>query len=716
MSGRRRATLSPSLFPFLAVLVCTLGTLILFLALVAQKAEQTAQQAVEDPDAPPPVEELVEQQQWKRERLIAIRDAQTADLKERSSQLTHIEDHIRRLRDQLQQLREETAAAAEDSDLDPHAQQQQIVLLEQQIDAEKKRLEELREQVSGRPPRVVIVPHQGPNGTDQRPIYVECTADGLRLQPEGAFISKLQVESARGPAGGNPLDAALRTIRYHWQQTDPDGPAPYPLLIVRPDGIETYAAARAAMQRWDDQFGYELVPGEVELAFPEPNGQLRERVDVAIREAVARQHANLAAASYTRTRLSQLRKNAPRVLSAADLARSDGAAGAGPRYFGRPVDDSTPSRHGSIAGSDIHDFDEALRATARQSADGRTDPEQNAAGLSGPGFAAGGAGFGAGGAGFGAGGADFGADGADFASGDKAGRASPGERDMASSSHRPRTNPLALGSSTGSPTAADHQGGIGRGETGHGQMGRGEIGRGEMGLAPPANAPQTTDRADAAGGQSSDVPASDGPASGDPAGSIAAGRPGQGRLDAAGQIDGNSQGPSDAQQGANLAGAQGGSGHNAMGQMATAAPQQAAPRPALPQSTDGASPGSGQAAGRQPTLRRGGRDWALPASARGRGTTIVRGVNVVCEPTAFVLLADQAGGQPQRFEFHDGFVDRAAMELATAVHSRVDSWGVAIAGGRWQPVLRVQADRTSESRYRQLRTLLQGSGLELERR
>ena len=44
MSGRRRTTLAPSLFPFLAVLVCTLGTLILLLALVAQNATETAEQ------------------------------------------------------------------------------------------------------------------------------------------------------------------------------------------------------------------------------------------------------------------------------------------------------------------------------------------------------------------------------------------------------------------------------------------------------------------------------------------------------------------------------------------------------------------------------------------------------------------------------------------------------------------------------------------------
>jgi hypothetical protein len=47
MSRRRRQGLSPSLFPFLAVLVCTLGTLILFLALVAQNATTAAERSAE---------------------------------------------------------------------------------------------------------------------------------------------------------------------------------------------------------------------------------------------------------------------------------------------------------------------------------------------------------------------------------------------------------------------------------------------------------------------------------------------------------------------------------------------------------------------------------------------------------------------------------------------------------------------------------------------
>ncbi|QEG43251.1 hypothetical protein [Roseimaritima ulvae] len=632
MSGRRRATLSPTLFPFLAVLVCTLGTLILFLALVAQKAEQTAQEAVDDPAAPESVTSLVTEQQWRRERYVAIRESQTADLSERSSELAHIEDHIRRLRDQLQQLRAETQAASADS-FDEQAKHQEIVLLKQAIAAEQEQLEQLQQEVASRPPRVVIVPHQGPHGTDQRPIYVECTAEGVVLQPEGAFISKLQLE---GPAGtGNPLDAALRTIRYHWQQTDPDGPAPYPLLIVRPDGITSYAAARAAMQGWDDQFGYELVPGETELAFPAADSSLRARVDVAIREAVARQHARLAAASYT-LRRAAARGTRPRVLSAADLARGDvSGGGSGQRYFSRSVTPETTSRSGSIAGSDIRDFDQALQSAAQQSGSG------GLANL-------------------------------------------PG--------HGPATDlDIGLPQGTGNPLATNL----------------------ESGLPHRGGESNSAATADGEGNGPGDV-------SGPGADSLAGQPPitGTGRADQHGRYDGNSQGPSTNEQ--NVRAATGGGAQPSSGNAGSKAPAQANPYAANGGSAAAAQASSPQSpspsSSSKPTLQRGGKDWALPASARTHGTTIVRGVHVICLNDAFVLMPERAGGSPQRFAFHDGFVDRAAMELATAVHGRVESWGVAIAGGRWQPVLRVQVDRSSESRYRQLRTLLQGSGLELEKR
>ena len=130
MSGRRRQTLSPSLFPFLAVLVCTLGTLILLLALVAQNATEAAEQsarakkAAAEKDAlakqsprlaATAVNDLIGEEKLRIEHLVAVRDQQTADVEERRDRLTHLEDHIDRLRQQLQQLRIEVERATGDA-------------------------------------------------------------------------------------------------------------------------------------------------------------------------------------------------------------------------------------------------------------------------------------------------------------------------------------------------------------------------------------------------------------------------------------------------------------------------------------------------------------------------------------------------------------------------------------------------------------------------
>ena len=53
-----------------------------------------------------------------------------------------------------------------------------------------------------------VVPYDGPNGTRRRPIYIECLADAVVLQPEGVRLSEADFEGPLGP--GNPLAAALR--------------------------------------------------------------------------------------------------------------------------------------------------------------------------------------------------------------------------------------------------------------------------------------------------------------------------------------------------------------------------------------------------------------------------------------------------------------------------------------------------------------------------
>ena len=287
MSRRRRQQLSPTLFPFLAVLVCTLGTLILLLALVAQNAttavaESTTEEPSDNQLTSANAETLITEAGFRVEHLVSIRDQQVEDIENRRDQLAHLDDHITRVKKQLEHLNEEIKMAkgrAPTESIDEETLKQ----FQEQIEIEKAKLEALKAEKASKTPRIVIVPHKGPNGTDRRPVYLECTADGLTVWPEGVQIDPTNLENAIGEA--NPLDAALRAVRHHALQNYGDTVAPYPLIVVRPDGIATYAAARHAMSDWDDQFGYELVPAEVDLAYARPDPRLESRLKEVISKA-----------------------------------------------------------------------------------------------------------------------------------------------------------------------------------------------------------------------------------------------------------------------------------------------------------------------------------------------------------------------------------------------------------------------------------------------
>ena len=101
--------------------------------------------------------------------------------------------------------------------------------------------------------------------------------------------------------------------------------------------------------------------------------------------------------------------------------------------------------------------------------------------------------------------------------------------------------------------------------------------------------------------------------------------------------------------------------------------------------------------------------------AGAHGTKVVRTIRVQCYPDRFVLLPP-TGGAVELFGFSDGQVDRATLELATAVRDRVQQWGAALPGGRWQPRLDVEVMPRGEARFHQLRTLMQGSGVDVQGR
>ncbi|MEO1524485.1 MAG: hypothetical protein AAFX06_03575 [Planctomycetota bacterium] len=652
MSGRRRHTLSPSLFPFLAVLVCTLGTLILLLAQVAQNTAKAAQQLAETPPDDLLVEptggeltvgevnDLIEEEQFRVEELVSFREAQTGDLENRRDQLAHLEDHTRRIREELKSISDAMEHAMSDK-LPDAPTDSELLVMEVQLSEKQTLIKKLRETANSDTPRVVIVPHQGPNGTTRRPIYLECNARGVTIQPENITITLDQLRNSDRSA--NPLDDALGAIRYHAMQTLGDQTPPYPMLVVRPDGIRSYYAARAAMKDWDDQFGYELVPSDIKLAFQNPDPELRTRIEYAIREASERQSRQ----SYARA-----------VISGAGGALAAGNQRGGAGQGTRPARPTNEAGEGGSLG--------------RSGYNGKstTPPPLSVSEM------------------------------------DRNGRQS-GYRDHRSFPSSPWGNQGNGLSDSITPEAAKERleqqtaeavDAIGtRGETERfaGEPNGKSTGRNdpfasssdvhavgnapELGTSDPSSDKPLNFTLPAQAGTGGNQAIASGPASQ------------QQNTAATNRVSSSQQTPSmDAQS----------------GPMSFESDQTAQPNAqVMPTLSADLTP--------RKKLSRNGGDWALPPSLPRHGNDVVRSIRVGVLADRFVLL-DRRGNIQDTFWIRGNDVDTATLEMAAAVRDRITQWGAALPGGRWAPRLRVDVAPGAEVRAHQLDRLMSGSGLDLE--
>jgi uncharacterized membrane protein YgcG len=322
-----RAAASIALFPFLAVLLCTMGGLIVLLVVIARHAKQ---QATVDCQASIAARGELElrrsDSEWRNGHLRSSRDKTAEQLAERRAELSHLEDHMRRLRDELAELDRALA------DFDRHVSDKQ-----QGTTQMRARLRELQEQIRATQEEIdqrklarpksesyAVVPYDGPHQTHRRPIYIECCSDAIILQPEGI---ELVDTDFFGPSwSGNPLAAGLRAAReYLIKNPDggPPGSEPYPLLLVRPDGILSYYAAREAMSSWGSDFGYEFIDQDWKLEY--------KALDPGMMVAMAR------AVDDARRRQATIAMAAPRLVGArhrqnyrsASAGRSGGSARGG---------------------------------------------------------------------------------------------------------------------------------------------------------------------------------------------------------------------------------------------------------------------------------------------------------------------------------------------------------------------------------------------------
>ena len=294
--SRARAQSGPtiSLFPFLAVLLCTMGSLLVILVIFSRSAKQAGIAAAEEAEAQAAAATTAERGElelareelgWRIDQIRGVRDRTAEELARARMQLAGTEETARKLADELEALAR-TAEALEGDAGDASADDT-VLELERKLAEARQELDAATEKLALRPPAYAVVPYEGANGTHRRPLYIECCIDGVFLQPEGIRLGPADFEGPPGP--GNPLASALRAAREYiasapGESGDPNV-QPYPLLLVRPSGVMAYYAARESIQSWGNEFGYQFIDEEWTINYPARDPALAEAEMRAIEES-----------------------------------------------------------------------------------------------------------------------------------------------------------------------------------------------------------------------------------------------------------------------------------------------------------------------------------------------------------------------------------------------------------------------------------------------
>lgn len=645
MSSRRngRDALAPSTFPFLAVLLCTMGSLVLILMLIVAQAQASAQSASRDHEQQ--VEEIEAQLELASESYQEQLTEGRIALEKQRLALQHLENHISELLAEMESLQRTAQLLEQETDEDDVAEKrkERISRLEAQLLEAKERLKQKLDKPDGDKPIFAVIPYDGPNGTHRRPIYLECTAEGVIIQPEGVLLSHDDLQPPYGP--GNPLDAALRTIRT---QFVPDNHAvtstAYPLLIVRPSGIHSYTMARAAMSGWDDQFGYELIEESLELSFPDSHPGLIPKITQAVDLARKRQAALV---------MAMPRK----------YRHASGGDGFGSHVGGPPSSSlwEEAGRGSEVEGtaSEGQGFESAggvLSGAEQRGGFAMDSRESSAAGES-----------------------SSGGEGAQMGFG-------PAEDETSSFGGSDRSSP-SFGSNTVGGTFA--------GPADLAEYSPTATAHGAGGTGSEADGTSGNSLTDPRAGNSST-------GTGQRSGSSAAGSA-QPQPSTGNQIAMPFAAPGDSSSTSASAATSSANGGN------QAAPREPPSGAATVSNASGAQAGSGQSA--QPVAAKRGRDWAW---SRGpvTQTPVVRTIRLQVLPEGWIVQGETRSKDVAIP--YNGSPQSRAEQLAATIADRVESWGLALAGGYWKPILEVEVDPAVSWRFDQLRQLLEGSGLEVK--
>jgi hypothetical protein len=263
-----------SLFPFLDIMACLIGILVLLITAVTLAQISNQQEDPEDARAVAEAQQrvmkyrqvvqTVEQDRRERERLEKlIAEAETVQ-----QQLEQIEPEVAKLEAQRREIEAMTQQDPQQLDrLQEQAKQQEQQIkqdqenlreLQQQRDELKKKLESIEQP----PPEAEIQIVPSGTGTDLKPTFVECAA--------GAVILHDGPRETRIPTGSLADSEAFAQLMQRVKQ-QPGGSI---IFLVRPDGISTYNSARSLARQNYVTNGKLAVAGQgkLDLSLFQPGG------------------------------------------------------------------------------------------------------------------------------------------------------------------------------------------------------------------------------------------------------------------------------------------------------------------------------------------------------------------------------------------------------------------------------------------------------------
>ncbi|MGL6197003.1 MAG: hypothetical protein ACRC2T_19495, partial [Thermoguttaceae bacterium] len=311
-----------------AVLICTMGVLILLLVVISRNIREKAvaagfvaptagttqndfdtvtQQIREElgltPDATSSellsrLNEEAENFTWLTNEITNSKEKTVEQLNEARARVGDIEQSIKKLVSEVDSLTKSMKSLVENNANPTHELDKLKKELENKEKAKaaaQEELKKLQDASQEKSRSYAIVPYRGPNGTFRRPIYIECRDACVVVQPEGVVLYANDFLTPEQP--DNPIEMAVRAVRQYYVemgQVERDT-EPYPLFIVRPTGIFAYEAARRSLRSWKDDFGYELVEDDWNLEYHTPSDELKKRLEEQVEIGRVRQESYIEA-------------------------------------------------------------------------------------------------------------------------------------------------------------------------------------------------------------------------------------------------------------------------------------------------------------------------------------------------------------------------------------------------------------------------------------